>query len=426
MIDTKHFIKALNTYKKLSYLTLFAFIALAGCEEDPNELGSSLIEPFDSSNVVIDSSFSLSTYLYKRDSLNTANLPYVVMGKTEDPFYGVTSAGFFTQLAYSSSYGFGDNPEADSLFLYLVVNEQYQANRSADIKVYQLNTPLRLDEKYYSNVNPSDLYVPEPISLETEYIGDDTIKVALDPEYGDFLLQYDSTEVDSAAMFYEEVPGLYVTFDEVIGEKGYLSQVDLNNSYSKLTLYYNNDETEEEISDREDYAINQYMAKFNYHNYSYENLESGEANVKTYVENDSLVSDSLLFISGLTGTYAKLVVPEELRDKYGDQDSLLLGSAEIILPMATEKHKFEPSQELYFYNYSNDTGSVATNEVDFITEKNHFVADVTDYIDGYIKGEQDRNLYVNIRNFPYEPGRVTVTGENHSNPIRFKLKFYKP
>lgn len=426
MINKKDFTKTRNTLKKLSYLIIFAFFAFTGCEEDPNELGSSLIEPFDSSDVVIDTSLSLSTYLYQRDSLNTANLPYVVMGKTEDPFYGVTSAGFFTQLSYSSSYGFGENAEADSVFLHLLVNKQYQANRSADIKVYQLNTPLEYGEKYYSNVNPSDFYFPEQISLETEYIGDDTIKVALDPEYGDFLLQHDSTTIDSAAMFYEQVPGIYVTFDEVIGENGYLSQVDLNNSYSKLTLYYTNDETEEEISDRQDYVINQYMAKFNYHNYNFDNLESGEENVRTYVENDSLVSDSLLFISGLTGTYAKLVVPEELRDKYGDQDSLLLGSAEIILPLASEYHKFDPSDQLYFYNYSSDTTSVATNEVEFITEKNHFIANVTDYIDGYIKGEQDRNLYVNIRNFPYEPGRVTLTGKNHSNPIRFKVKFYKP
>ncbi|MFO8235985.1 MAG: hypothetical protein R6U04_11345, partial [Bacteroidales bacterium] len=141
-------------------------------------------------------------------------------------------------------------------------------------------------------------------------------------------------------------------------------------------------------------------------------------------ENDSLVSDSLLFIAGLGGTYGRLVIPEELKEKYADQDSLLLASAEVILPVASEYNAFTPSEELYFYNYSYDTTSVATNEVRYLDD--YFIADITDYIEGYIKGEENQNLYVNIRNFPYEPGRVTITGANHSNPVRFKMTFYKP
>ncbi len=411
----------------ISIFSAFLLITLNSCEEEPGNFGNNFIEPLDSVNVVTDSSFHLKSYVYQLDPVITSKTKYVLIGKTEDPYFGKTNSAFLTQLNYPINGDFGNNPVLDSIALYFKANKYYDDNGFSDIEVYQLNKPLSRDIDYYSDLDPSEFYASPKISEGTDYQNDSVI-IKLKRSYGELLLANDTNAIrpDEDSLFYEKIPGLYCTINEIRG-KGYYAQVDLNNVYTKLRIWYHNDLTEEGESKTYDYLIHNDLVNFNVYNYDTTSLVQGEGNVRTFLSNDKETPDSLLFISGPAGYGSRFVLPQNLADKFSN-DSLFLASAELKLHVSDEHNNFPVNEKLYFYNNAIiDTTDIAYGKSKYIKNGNYFIFDLTKLVQKYIDGTYDRNIYLQTVNNVYEPGMTTFKGSDHpTKPPEFKVKYYKP
>jgi hypothetical protein len=227
-------------------------------------------------------------------------------------------------------------------------------------------------------------------------------------------------------MYYERVKGIYCTVGE-IKTRGYFAQVMLNNTFSRITVWYHDAGTPEGESESMDFRLNGDLKRFSTYQYDYSELEQGGENVVTYLENDnSQISDSLLFINSLAGSYAKFTLPEKLRENFQNNDDRLLASAEIILPISNDHNAFVPTSELELYYNTPDSLKISAGNLTYLPNKNQYMGDLTQFIHNHIEGTLDETFYLHVSNNVFNPGRSTIYGANHSQPIKFVIKYYKP
>ena len=138
-----------------------------------------------------------------------------------------------------------------------------------------------------------------------------------------------------------------------------------------------------------------------------------------------------LFVSGLGGTRAKIVIPENVKEQF-NQDSNFLARAEIQLkPLAQYKNDTYFPDEVSFYTYANDTSYVSISNNNFFNgtydeESNTFSCNITSYLQAYINDEVGNTLYLHTNRYRFEPGLLVVSGTGHQSPVKLRIKYFKP
>src|SRR5690606_2874332 len=132
-----------------------------------------------------------------------------------DPVFGETRAGFYTQVRLSSnavdfsSGGTLTNLQVDSVVLALVyADDQYGANFPQEYEVYELDEQLYSDSIYFSYrtiaTKEEDLVTPEsqvqtPAPEDEVFLGGDTVgidpqlRLGLDPAFGQMIIDAGGT-----------------------------------------------------------------------------------------------------------------------------------------------------------------------------------------------------------------------------------------
>ena len=248
-----------------------ATMALMSCDDNTNEIGSSLISNLDKLNVQADT-FTVATRSIAAGSVLSRNSTGYV-GRVKDPQTGAYVTGnFMTQFHVLENFQFPEKDSirslsstgeiiADSCELRLYY-DNYFGDSLATMKLtaYEMNKPMEEGRFYYSNFDPekegylrtNGLKKSKVYTLYDKNVSDDTrsdsrymknIRVKIDQpytdkngktysNYGSYVMQkyYENPKYfkDAYAFIHNVVPGFYFKNQGGLGSMAYVSISQLN------------------------------------------------------------------------------------------------------------------------------------------------------------------------------------------------------
>ena len=437
-------IKSITTslYSLLFFISIFLFITISACYKPAGEIGA-VIQP-ENSLLQVSWTDTAMVYAYSvpDDTIRTDGLSTTLLGSMMDPTFGLTTAGFYSQfMLENTGHRFGENPQVDSLVLQI----RYTGDSYGDtttyqtIHVYQMEESIYLDSTYTSDIDipvfPTDYsnftYRPRP--NDSIVVGEDTVSAALrinltnvNPELANYLINIDTTLMDSNDLFIDYFKGLYVT-TAMVSSGGALVNFDLFSNRTVLQLYYRNDE---EDSLRFEYPISvvtQYVSKYDH------NFEDGSAEfAQQVVQGDTALGSNKFYVQGLAGVASVIKFPN--MSAWRDLGAIAFNEAKLVLPGNSADTLYEPPIKLALaaieddgtYGYiPDDSGSDLYFGGEYKASTRTYTFRVTRYLQSLIDDPTIGNngLYLIVRGGSIYPNRFVFNGhEPESDTTKLHLE----
>jgi hypothetical protein len=311
-------------FRNLSFVAAFFTVlyGTTGCNES-TILGTGLIPPGDFVNAkdtVLTGIITNNIFTYDSSVVNGYTYYKKILGSiTTDPVFGKTHAFVYTQVGLpSSAFTFaGTGQTLDSVVLSLSylgysgdssTPQTFCVYRMTDrfFKIdsnYAYNKPLGYDPgELLGTATVTPLLVRDSVSIYgTKEAAQ--LRIKLSSAFGNSLLQQKSDgafATDSAFRAY--LKGFAIVPDTNLGTNRNMFYLDMNNSNSKLTVFYKNSVDD---SLRATFAFNQYSSAHS--NFFVRNYNGSEAS--RYINTNNPKGDSILYLQANPGVYTKLTIP---------------------------------------------------------------------------------------------------------------------
>lgn len=321
---------------------LFLLICLfSACKKNWNELGSQLIAT-ENITVLSFDSLKIKASIHKEDSLSSLNTSSYFLGSFTDADFGSTDASIYTEFRMpSSDVVFGENAQADSIVLSFQIEGFYGDTSSAlNISVKEMLEEITSSTTDSSGQDSSIvIYTDQDFLIDNTTIGSlsytaassgaTLVNINLTNEFAQSFLDAETLNFEDNTAFQSFFKGLYISCDQFTSQ-GMLLELDLLDVSSKLTLYYQNSESD---SLSYDFQINSNADKMTrwFHDYSTTNIPNliGEEDLEQ------------AYVQGSVGyrTYLTLPSLESLKDS-----NYVIHKAELTIP--------------YFYNENDSVFSI--------------------------------------------------------------------
>lgn len=355
-------------YKKKFNIKFFiglglVLLALASCE-DESSIGIEVLPDGDlldirSTTIKED----ISSYTFTENLVRTDEAANSLLGSFTDSLFGNTTIDFATQFRLFDFPGFGKNPVADSVKLFLYYRIIYGDTVTPQhFKVYELEESLNPDDTYFQDVDLKPMasdqllgevqYTPrvrlDSVRADTFY---QLITIPLDISLAEKLISADSLQMINNDVFLEYFKGLYLETEKIETQGGTILSLEAASSNtfqgSAMVMYYKNDDFVEEFGTDTTlimpYIISQFSARVNRiaHDYSgapfYEGLNSTET------------EDSLIYVQSTGGLKAKILIDD--LTAWADSTNIGINKAELIFQLdtvASRIDKFMPPLQMLF------------------------------------------------------------------------------
>lgn len=430
----------------IGLLGVFSF----SCKKSPETIGNGL-QPQD--NVISlhrTDSIEILSYSVLADSLGTKSLLNALLGSLKDPVFGVTNAGFYTQLHLSStSQHFGTAPVLDSIVLQLCYSGYYgDTTTPQTVHVYELSDSLSAQESYYASSTVARYeedyangytFYPHPktatIVLANDTVTRPVVRIPLSASFGEKLMNADSSVFATPDSFKAFFKGLYVTC-EAVSEGGSISYINLtNNTYSVLQLYYH-ESAGSANQKRYDFYVTSADTYFNHYEHDY--TQGSEEFVQQFVNGDTALGRQTLYLQSMGGVKAFLKFPDIHHlgaDSLKPYQHVVINQAKLVLPGSslandTSNFKNPPSLALvgindngssyllpdYFEgsNYFGGTYSTTTKDVRF---------NITRYVQSLLSGQRNNNgIYLSISGASFNAERWIIAGPQSQEDRKMYLE----
>lgn len=321
---------------------LFLLICLfSACKKNWNELGSQLIAT-ENITVLSFDSLKIKASIHKEDSLSSLNTSSYFLGSFTDADFGSTDASIYTEFRMpSSDVVFGENAQADSIVLSFQIDGFYGDTSSAlNISVKEMLEEITSSTTDSSGQDSSIvIYTDQDFLIDNTTIGSlsytaassgaTLVNINLTNEFAQSFLDAETLNFEDNTAFQSFFKGLYISCDQFTSQ-GMLLELDLLDVSSKLTLYYQNSESD---SLSYDFQINSNADKMTRWSHDY-----STTNIPNLIGEEDLEQ---AYVQGSVGyrTYLTLPSLESLKDS-----NYVIHKAELTIP--------------YFYNENDSVFSI--------------------------------------------------------------------
>jgi len=326
----------------LKISVLFLLICLfSACKKNWNELGSQLIAT-ENITVLSFDSLKIKASIHKEDSLSSLNTSSYFLGSFTDADFGSTNANIYTEFRMpSSDVVFGENAQADSIVLSFQIEGFYGDTSSAlNISVKEMLEEITSSTTDSSGQDSSIvIYTDQDFLIDNTTIGSlsytaassgaTLVNINLTNEFAQSFLDAETLNFEDNTAFQSFFKGLYISCDQFTSQ-GMLLELDLLDVSSKLTLYYQNSESD---SLNYDFQINSNADKMTRWSHDY-----STTNIPNLIGEEDLEQ---AYVQGSVGyrTYLTLPSLESLKDS-----NYVIHKAELTIP--------------YFYNENDSVFSI--------------------------------------------------------------------
>ena len=314
----------------LKISVLFLLICLfSACKKNWNELGSQLIAT-ENITVLSFDSLKIKASIHKEDSLSSLNTSSYFLGSFTDADFGSTNANIYTEFRMpSSDVVFGENAQADSIVLSFQIEGFYGDTSSAlNISVKEMLEEITSSTTDSSGQDSSIvIYTDQDFLIDNTTIGSlsytaassgtTLVNINLTNEFAQSFLDAETLNFEDNTAFQSFFKGLYISCDQFTSQ-GMLLELDLLDVSSKLTLYYQNSESD---SLNYDFQINSNADKMTRWSHDY-----STTNIPNLIGEEDLEQ---AYVQGSVGyrTYLTLPSLESLKDS-----NYVIHKAELTIP----------------------------------------------------------------------------------------------
>lgn len=314
--------------KYLASLALASFF-LISCDDNTDNIGSSLIDNVDKLHITTDT-FTVATRSIVADSVLSRNVTGY-LGKIRDPETGAyLSSSFMTQFYTPENFTFPDkdsiqsrdasgNVMADSCNIRLYYSSFYgDSLATMKMSAYELTKPVEEQKHFYSNFNPEKEYVAKNRKTDKVYtltdlnIDESTrkdddympcINITLDKNYGTKIMKEYYSNPESFKNSYEFihniVPGFYFKSTNGIGSMAYISLSQLNVYFRHKTKVTDTDGTQRDtiITSTAAFPGTEEVLQTS-------NIENDKESIKRLAEDKTCT-----YIKGPAGIFTEITIP---------------------------------------------------------------------------------------------------------------------
>ncbi len=425
-----------SLYSLLFILPLFGLLILSGCEEDPSQIGDEILPPSDLSTVSAIDTVTVNSYtsfydkiksFYNDDDGYVQKPTLYYMGSNYSPYFGLTNAGFVSQLWLESEWP-TDHLTLDSLFLRILISElEGDLPSNQMVNIYEIDKFLSTDSTYYINEDvPKKQYLGS-FSLEGVTEGDTLISLKMPTSFINELMR------DTSQLYLADLPpdfrnyfyGLYFEYPQT--ENYHMVKINLNSGYSGLVLYYTDTAN---VSSAFSFLFNTKTVSYNVFDHDFTAAEPG----KQIQHINEEVQDTVSYIQSYNGVFTTLRMNglESLKDSL----PLAINKARLYLPAYSNDTDFPednfPTNLLA--RYTDDEGDRFVTR-DYLIDPSfadgqyyslddYYILNITAFVQDYLDGlitEPELEVIFNS----YEGNHLILWGQGSDNPPRLELVYTK-
>lgn len=437
-----------NKYK-IQFLGLIALvlIALSSCEESTS-IGVEVLPAGDLISVR-NTIQETRSYTFSEDSIRTDEASVSLLGSFTDSLFGNTTIDFATQFRLFEFPDFGNNPEADSIKLFLYYRIIYgDTITNQKFRVYELESSLDPDERYTQDVDLKSMAYDDVIG-EYEYkprirldsTSKDTfyqlINIPIDISLGEKLINADSLDMINNDVFLEYFKGLLIETEKLTNQGGTVLSLEAvqkgNFNGSAIVLYYHNDSLKSVLGGDSalfmPYIISKYSARVNRieHDYTqtpfYDNL------------NSETFQDTLVYVQATGGLKSRILIDE--LSSWRDSLNTAVNKAELIFQIdtiASQIHKFPPPQQMLFTVV--DSTGIERLPVDYsfspalyggqLLRDYTYRFTITQHLQRIIDGDaQNYGFYLTPAQKNNQANRAVIKGSNSAASVKLIVTYSK-
>jgi hypothetical protein len=353
-----------------SILTAAFFLSLLTSCKKNDDFGLPVQPQEDQLQGMLAENFTLNTHTVLADSLRSDELDQVMLGQINDPVFGVTKSGFYTQIRLEANAPGFDPADiiVDSIVLHLPFAGYYGNVDEQTFHVYEVLDTMSKDSAYYTNttldVDPTDLvesgygtFTPNIVDYyEDPITGDSTIpalRLRLKNSLAQrFIDEGPGSNLNDNTTFTNWFKGLYITADAA-GEGG-LFYFDLLEENTEVTMYYREISTGDTI--RFSFLINENAARFTSVSHDY----SGTVIAQQLA--DTTLGQNFFYLQGGAGLSAELRIPD-LSSITAD-GPVVVNLAELTLPVQYfNLDPFAPAPQILILGLDEDGESYLLTDI---------------------------------------------------------------
>ena len=445
------------------FVSVFVSVLFTACKKE-SSIGLELLPSGDlitiKSKAIKD---DVSAYTFSENHIRTDERPHSLLGSIKDPVFGTTTVDMAAQFRLYNFPDFGENPEVDSVKLYLYYRviygdtltyqkfKVYELSESIYPDVYDSTTSSSVVYPYYQDVDLKSMasiqllgereYRPRVLldstTLDTFY---QLITIPIDVSLGEKLMAADSLQMSRTDLFVKYFKGLLIETEPVTDQGGtILSMESVPNTSvgfqgSALALFYSNDSIRNLANGDSSlvvpYIISPNSARVNsiVHDYS-------DTPFFGHLDSDA-IEDSLIYVQATGGLKAKVTIDD--LNSWADSVNTAINKAELIFQIdtaASQLKEFPPPAQLYltyidstnaeqlpddyFTSYLYYGGFLNTDDYSY-----HF--NITQHLQDIIEGRiVNRGFYLTTGRKADQANRVVLKGSTSTKGIRLIITYSK-
>lgn len=370
---------------------LVSFIVLS-CEEDPSSIGGNILPQTDFDSLVATDTINVEMYTLFTDSASSFNTSLSYLGASLDPYFGLTTADFVTQLWLAAAWpGDGIN-SIDSVKMYLLINNVYKEKTGmSTVNIYDTDEVLSVDSIYLVG---RDIPIKELIgSFELPPLRegrDTTLIIDLPVSFGEYILRDTSLLYlrSDTIDFRNYVKGLYFEYPQTMNH--HMLELNMVNESTFFEIYYTDTQKESRS-----YRLTIKSSCLNYNRFLHD-FEQADPDKKIKYINEP-VKDTLGYAQGMEGVYTKMVIPglEFLKSLPYD---VAINKARIYLPVYLNEvdytEEMVPSNILVRYDSAGSKRILTDYLVDaafldgsYNKVNNQYKLNIANFVQQYYEGE---------------------------------------
>lgn len=317
------------------------------CEEGATKIGSGMLPEEDFVTLKSTDTISIRSFTVYDRAVKSDKMTLSYLGKVYDPYFGVTTAEFVTQVRLGSEWP-GGTFTVDSIKLVLTFLEvKGNAASQPVLRISEISDRLYADSVYYSN-RPVQLTGYNIADIRLPVMKADTINpVVLDlpVEFGEYLLR-DTTKLfhsNTVPDFRDHFRGLYFRFvnqtDPLLLSLRQVSTTGVGYYGNYFVLFYHNakNEPQEYL-----FVLDAISVNARYNRFEHDFSAADPAKRINHI-NDG-ISDTVSFIQSLSGAYTKILLPglDSLKNN-PLYSGIAVNRAVLKIPIFYDNDRYKPS-----------------------------------------------------------------------------------
>lgn len=421
-------LKHRHTFISVLFLTVLSFFA---CNKD-SDIGIGLLPEDSQISHLTTDTISLETITKKMDTIAGSRVGKLLIGKYNDPIFGISQAASAVQITLGDYRNFSDTLIADSVYLNLSYNNTGlraygDTTVSQTVNVYRMRKNLQYDSVYYTNTDPASLHNGELMgstSFKTDNNPDSILRIKLDNSWADFFMHAeDSSVYEYGEDFRNYFNGFVLTTDD--GPDASVVSLTLNTE-SRLKVFYHNPSDPDSAREAH-FPINEFCARLNMFSHDYTGTPA-----ETAMQNSE--EQTFAYIQGMNGLITHIKTPflENMREA----GNIAIFKAELIAETAEENvsmHNSYPRVPRLTATGANEDGSFfALPEYSAesgyqsisMTETGQYRFNITAYTQKIISGTWENNgLYIYPASSSQSFYRSVINGAANDSPIKLIITY---